>query len=68
MGSSLPATLGEWRAYGGTFEITEKMEVLFDTMGENEKRWMEDYSVIVDCMYLALSNGGIVKRDVTVVV
>ena len=50
-----------WRmvSYDGTFKITEKMELLFDTMDEDKQRWMEDYSVLVDCLNVALSNGGI---------
>ena len=54
-----------WRmaSYDGAFQITEKMEILFDTMGEGKERWMKDYSVLVDCMNVALTNGGIVKND-----
>jgi len=50
-----------WRmvSYDGTFKITEKMELLFDTMDEDKQRWMEDYSVLVDCLNVALSNGDI---------
>ena len=50
-----------WRmvSYDGGFRITEKMELLFDTMGEDKQRWMEDYSMLVDCLNVALSNGGI---------
>ena len=38
-----------WRmvSYDGTFMITEKMELLFDTMDEDKQRWMEDYFVYV---------------------
>ena len=53
-----------WRimvSYDGTyaFKITEKMELLFGTMDGDKRRWMEDYSVLVDCLNVALSNGGI---------
>jgi len=53
-------------AYDGTLKITEKMVVLFDAMGKDEKWWMGDYSVLVDCMYFALNNGGVVTKDVVV--
>jgi len=44
-----------WRmvTYDGTFKIIEKMELLFDTMDGGL------YSVLVDCLNGALSNGGI---------
>ena len=54
-------TTGEsWRMlqYDGTsFKMTRKIEVLFEGMGEeNEKEtWMRDYSILVDCMYAAIS-------------
>lgn len=60
----------DWRmiAYDGhTFQMTEKFMVLFDTMGKQKDRWMKQNSVVVDCLYVALQNGGIVKKDVTVV-
>lgn len=43
--------------------MTEKMDVTFDTMEQDKKRWIKDYSVLVDCMYAALSSGGIVQND-----
>jgi len=27
----------------------------------NEKRWIDNYSVVVDCLYSALCDGGVVK-------
>ncbi|KAI5839543.1 hypothetical protein DFP73DRAFT_561266 [Morchella snyderi] len=53
-----------WRMlkYDGKFQMTNKMEVLFDTMDEDKEKWMKDYSILVDCMYTALNNGGIVKK------
>ena len=30
-------------------------------MNKDKSRWMDDYSVLVDCMYAALNDGGIVK-------
>ena len=51
---------------GGSFMVTDKLHVVFDTMGKNKDKWMRDYLLLVDCMYAALSNGGIVKKDVVV--
>lgn len=53
-----------WRMlkYDGEFQMTNKIDVLFDTMSEEKERWMKDYTILVDCMYAALSNGGIVRR------
>ena len=62
-------TTGEfWRMlrYDGTFQMTNKMEVLFDTMEEEKGRWMKENSALVDCMYVALRSGGIVKKDMVV--
>lgn len=41
--------------YGASFQMTDEMVVLFYTMGEGKVRWMRDYSILVDCMYAALS-------------
>ncbi|KAI5839540.1 hypothetical protein DFP73DRAFT_208286 [Morchella snyderi] len=54
-------TTGEsWRmiSYDGTFQVTNKMDVIFDTMDEEKELWMKDFSVLVDCIYAALNNGG----------
>jgi hypothetical protein len=49
--------------YDGTsFSMTQEFVVLFGGMDQNKDEWMRDYSIIVDCMNVALSNGGIVKR------
>lgn len=57
-------TTGEdWRMVvydGSRFEMTEKFTILFQTMGKQRERWMRDYSALVDCMNVALSNGGII--------
>lgn len=61
-------TTGEsWRMLrydGESFEKTERMDVLFETMGENQQRWMKDYSLLVDCMNVALGDGGVVREMV----
>ncbi|KAG0639565.1 pyridoxal phosphate-dependent transferase [Tuber brumale] len=53
-------TMGDsWRmiSFNGTFTLSNKIELLFDTMGESEEEWMADYSTIVDCLNVALSDG-----------
>ena len=56
-----------WRMlsyHGVSFRVTEKLLVMFETMSKDKERWMRDYSLLVDCVYAALSNGGIVEKDV----
>ena len=64
-------TTGEtWRMirYDGTsFKMTRKIEVVFEGMDQEKELWMKHYSVLVDCMYAALSYEGIAKKDVVVV-
>ena len=58
-----------WRmlSYDGrTFKMTDNTEVVFDTMARNKEKWFRDYSLLVDCVYAALGNGGIVKKDAVV--
>ena len=43
---------------GGSFRVTDKLHVVFETMGKNKDKWMRGYSFLVDCVYAALSNGG----------
>ncbi|KAF8453101.1 hypothetical protein BGX38DRAFT_1141702 [Terfezia claveryi] len=51
---------------GGSFQKSEEMIILFDGMGLNPQRWMDGYSVIVDCVYAALKKGGGVEKNVAV--
>ena len=55
-------TTGEsWRmlSYDGvSFQLTDRMDVLFGAIAKEKDKWMKSYSVLVDCMYAALSNGG----------
>lgn len=37
--------------YDGKFQMTNKMDVIFDTMDEEKELWIKDYSILVDCMY-----------------
>ncbi|KAF8427484.1 hypothetical protein EV426DRAFT_715056 [Tirmania nivea] len=48
------------------FRLTQSFQVVFDGMATKKTRWMEDYSIVVDCILFALSNGGIVKENVVV--
>jgi hypothetical protein len=38
--------------------MTRTLAVLFPGMNQDKDLWMEEYSVVIDCMYAALSNGG----------
>jgi len=53
-------TTGEvWRMLkydGESFRLTTKFSVLFGGMEYRKETWMKDYSVLVDCMNVALSN------------
>ena len=44
---------------GASFQVSEEMDVI-ETMGNDKKRWVRDCSLLVDCVYAALENGGIV--------
>jgi len=63
-------TTGEsWRMLkydGNKFCVSRKFDLVFEGMGEEREKWMNEYSVLVDCMYFALRNGGVVREDVTV--
>ena len=39
------------------------MQVLFAGMGEEKELWMKHHSIVVDCMNVALNNGGAAKND-----
>ena len=49
---------------GALFQVSDKLHVVFDTMGKDKDKWMREYSLLVDCMYAALNNGGTVMKDV----
>ncbi|KAG0637672.1 pyridoxal phosphate-dependent transferase [Tuber brumale] len=54
-------TMGDfWRmvSFDGTFKRSQVVGLLFETMAEEEERWIADYSIVVDCLNVALSNGG----------
>lgn len=50
---------------GAEFVMTNEFMVMFDTMQDDKEKWMKEYSVVVACIVVALTNGGIVK-DVVV--
>ena len=57
-----------WRMFsynGVVFQMTRKIEAVFEGMDQERELWMKEYSIVVDCMYGALSKGGIME-DVVV--
>ena len=49
--------------YNGTpFLTTNLFLASFETMETDEKRWLQDYSVVADCIFCALSVEGIVGQ------
>ena len=57
------AVAGEdWQlvTYDGKFRLTDKFTVMFPSMGEKgmKEKWMREYSVVVDLLYIALEEGG----------
>ena len=58
-------TTGEdWEMFryeGTSFSVTENLRVLFKTIDKDKKRWIEKDSVVVDCVYSALCDGGIAR-------
>ena len=63
-------TTGEtWRMLtydGNKFCVSRKFDLVFEGMAEEREKWMKEYSVMVDCMFFALRNGGVVMKDVVV--
>ena len=52
---------------GKKFYQTQKMEMLFIGMDEEEQvSWIKNCSVVVDYIYAALGNSGIVTKDVVI--
>ena len=51
---------------GKDFCLSRKIHSVFGGMDEDKELWLKDFSGVVDCMFFALSNGGIVKQDVVV--
>ncbi|KAA8892730.1 hypothetical protein FN846DRAFT_924087 [Sphaerosporella brunnea] len=64
-------TTGEnWRMirYDGTsFRKTRNIMAVFDGMNEDKELWMKDCSVLVDCLFAAMSNGGMTAGNTTLI-
>ncbi|KAF8455173.1 hypothetical protein BGX38DRAFT_216177 [Terfezia claveryi] len=60
-------TTGEsWRmiSFDGTsFQLTYKFDVMFEGMKNEYEKWKKEFSLLVDCMVFALSDGGIVNTE-----
>ena len=42
-----------WRVLsydGASFQVSERLFAMFESMGEDKERWTKDYSLLVDCM------------------
>lgn len=48
---------------GSKFEVTEDFKVVLPSMAEDKERWLKGYSVLVDCIFIALGNGGNFQKD-----
>ncbi|KAG0138282.1 hypothetical protein HOY82DRAFT_534939 [Tuber indicum] len=52
-------TTGEyWNmiTFDGQFQIGQTLPLLFETMTKDEHKSLEDYSILVDCFHVALTN------------
>ncbi|KAG0138281.1 hypothetical protein HOY82DRAFT_534936 [Tuber indicum] len=52
-------TTGEyWNmiTFDGQFQISETISLLFESMSKDEQKWLDDYSILVDCFQVALTN------------
>lgn len=60
------ATTGEFwkklRHDGKYFQMTRATVILFNGMKNERERWVGGSSVLVNCINVALSNGGIVPK------
>ncbi|KAF8435196.1 hypothetical protein BGX38DRAFT_1262709 [Terfezia claveryi] len=55
-----------WRmmSFDGTlFQVTTKFKVMHEFMRDGYEKWKKEFSVLVDCMVLALSQGGMVNTE-----
>lgn len=44
--------------YDGSFQISERMVLIFDTMHKDKEKWLKDNPILVDCLNCALNYGG----------
>ena len=50
-----------WRMlkyHDGSFQVTDMMQVLFGMMSHEKEKCINQYSTVVDCINVALMNGG----------
>ena len=47
---------------GTTFTQSESFSVLFHNMAKNKQRWMQEGSVVVDCIHATLRSGGFIVK------
>ncbi|RPB26528.1 hypothetical protein L211DRAFT_770070, partial [Terfezia boudieri ATCC MYA-4762] len=47
---------------GVTFQLSGKVDLVFPWMGQAKQKWMKECGIIVDCINMALTNGGGVKK------
>ncbi|KAF8453100.1 hypothetical protein BGX38DRAFT_1259208 [Terfezia claveryi] len=62
-------TGSNWRMVkydGASFEMSEEMTILFKTMGSDRQRRIDSHSIVVECIYFALSHGGMEWKGVVV--
>ena len=51
---------------GVSFQVTDKFDATFRSMRSHEEVWMKQYSVVVNCLEMALLKGGIVNNAVVI--
>ena len=52
------------RYNGKAFQVTEVMQALFLTMANKKDLWLKMYSALVECIIVALNDGGVVMKNV----
>ena len=46
--------------------MTDSIHVVFGSVNVQKERWMDEGAGLVDCIYFALSDGGLVDKEVVV--
>ena len=49
---------------GNDFVMSHQFPTLFDGFQEEKETWMKGYSVLIECIYISLKNGGMRTKDV----
>jgi len=52
--------------YDRTFQMTNKMEVVFDAIEEEKGRWIKENSVLINYIYIVLQSRDIMKKNMMV--